>query len=291
MPASNPSPPGPASATAAGLVNLAVQTFAGVKTFAATLIASAGVQLGLLFNTNGSGSSDVVVKAGTSLADASVNAAAKLLSVRTGLNGGTEVESVYIKKGAIVGGGGGDCLRFSTTSVELLTTYMARLSAPFILYAAGTSAITETVRLIGARGDANLKCVTLGTEQASPNADCVLTQFAVAITTASSDAGNGTARARLMASGRLDQRGVVSATVGAETQNNPKGVNTLASGATSVTITNSLVTASSWVDVTFHADPGGRYWVTRAAGSFTVNVSAAPGANAPFSWEVATLLP
>lgn len=105
MPASNPSPPGPASATAAGLVNLAAQTFAGVKTFAATLIASAGVQLGLLFNTNGSGASDVVVKAGTSLADASVNAASALFAVRTGI-GGTEVDNFrVIKRGVLIGNG------------------------------------------------------------------------------------------------------------------------------------------------------------------------------------------
>lgn len=290
MPASNPSPPPDASGTIRGLVNTLAQTFAGVKTFVAAAVFSAGVQLGLLFNTNGTLSTDIVIKEGTSQPDGSVHANAKIWSARTGI-GGTEVESVYVKKGAVVGGGGGDCLRFSTTSVELLTTYMARLSAPFILYAAGTSAITETVRLIGSRGDANLKCTTFGTEQASPNADCVLSQFAVGITTASNDAGNGTARARVLASGRIDQRGTVSATVGNDTQNNPKGVNTLASGATTVTITNSLVTASSWVDITFHADPGGRVWVTRAAGSFTVNVSAAPGANAPFSWEVSTLLP
>lgn len=96
MPASNPSPPPDASGTVRGLVSLLAQTFAGVKTFTSTLIASAGIQLGLLFNTNGGGASDVVVKVGSSVADASVNFAAKLLSVRTGL-GGTEVEKLSIR--------------------------------------------------------------------------------------------------------------------------------------------------------------------------------------------------
>jgi hypothetical protein len=174
--------------------------------------------------------------------------------------------------------------------VNAASAQVLGLNKPLFLYATGTSAITETVRLVGQRGDAGLKCVVVGTEQSAPNADCELLRVAHSITSNANDAGNGTALARVTASGRLDQRGVVSGVVGADTQNNPKGVNTLASGATSVTITNSLVTASSWVDVTFHADPGGRYWVTRAAGSFTVSVSAAPGANAPFSWEVSTLL-
>lgn len=92
-------------------------------------------------------------------------------------------------------------------------------------------------------------------------------------------------------SGQISQVGAVSGAIGADTRNVALGTNTLASGATSVTITNSLVTTSTPVFVTFHADPGGRVWVTRAAGSFTVNVSSAPGANAPFSWEVKALLP
>lgn len=98
MPASNPSPPGPASGTVAGIVSLVAQTFAGAKTFLAAIIASAGVQVGLLFNTNGTGASDVAVKVGSSVADGSVSAAAKLLSVRTGLNGGTEVQKFAVEK-------------------------------------------------------------------------------------------------------------------------------------------------------------------------------------------------
>lgn len=92
------SPPPDASGTARGLVSLLAQTFAGVKTFTSRLVAAAGIELSSLWNTNGSGASDVGVKVGVSTADASVNAAAKLLSVRTGLNGGTEVEKAYFAK-------------------------------------------------------------------------------------------------------------------------------------------------------------------------------------------------
>lgn len=98
MPASNPSPPGPASATVAGIVNLIAQTFAGVKTFLGTIIASAGVQLGLLFNTNGTGASDRSIVVGTNVPDGSVNSSARLFTVATGV-GGTEVDHLRVTKG------------------------------------------------------------------------------------------------------------------------------------------------------------------------------------------------
>jgi hypothetical protein len=92
--------------------------------------------------------------------------------------------------------------------------------------------------------------------------------------------------------GRIDQRGTDSSgTPGAAIIDRPAGINAIASGATSVTITNSLVASNSRVMVTFHADHGAaRWWVTRAVGSFTVNLSAAATANAAFSWEVSSLL-
>lgn len=100
-----PSPPPDATSTVRGLINRFAQTFDGVKTFLGLIVANAGIQLGLLFNTNGSGASDVVVKAGTSLADASVNAAAALFAVKTGI-GGTEVDNFrVIKRGVLIGNG------------------------------------------------------------------------------------------------------------------------------------------------------------------------------------------
>lgn len=93
--------PGPfsrlATSLVSGLVSIAAQTFAGVKTFTSALIASAGIQVASLFNTNGTGASDVGVKVGFSTPDGSVNSAAKPLSVRTGI-GGTEVEKLWCDK-------------------------------------------------------------------------------------------------------------------------------------------------------------------------------------------------
>lgn len=80
-----------------GLVSIASQTFAGAKTFTSALIASAGIQLASLWNTNGGSASDVCVKVGTNLSDGSVNATAKLLQVSTGI-GGTEVPKWYVDK-------------------------------------------------------------------------------------------------------------------------------------------------------------------------------------------------
>lgn len=105
MPGTSPSGPLDASATQRGLVNRFAQTFAGVKTFLGLIIASAGIQVASLFNTNGSGASDVVVKAGTSLADGSVNAAATLFAVKTGI-GGTEADNFrVVKRGVYIGNG------------------------------------------------------------------------------------------------------------------------------------------------------------------------------------------
>lgn len=50
-----------------------------------------------LYSTVGTGSTDVATKAGTSAADGSTHASAKLFSIRTGI-GGTEVEKAYFEK-------------------------------------------------------------------------------------------------------------------------------------------------------------------------------------------------
>lgn len=94
------SPPPAASGTVPGLVSLLAQTFAGAKTFLGQIVASAGIQVASLFNTNGTGASDQVVKVGTTVADASVNATAKLFSVWTSI-GGSEVERLTLTKNGL----------------------------------------------------------------------------------------------------------------------------------------------------------------------------------------------
>ena len=280
-----PSPPPPATSTTPGILTALAQAIGGVKTFVAAAIFSAGVQVGLLFNTNGTGASDVVVKVGTSVADASVVAGARLLSVRTGI-GGTEVERFYVDKF------GGIVTSFTSTFTGGWTTgNSCTMSDGASLTMQGAGAGGQVITIGAFTGDRAIIRNNFGAAGAS----ATVPAFSMEHTNGALDAGdtlvafrdNSVDLARITATGRVDQNGLDrSATIGADTQNRPIGINTLASGATTVTITNSLVSTASHIEVTFHADPGGRGWVTKTAGSFTVNVSAAPGANAPFSWEV-----
>lgn len=82
-----------------------------------------------------------------------------------------------------------------------------------------------------------------------------------------------------------------SATPGAATINKLAGISAIASGSSTVVITNNLVTTSSHILLTWHADHGApRWWVVRNAGSFTVTLSASATANTSFSWAVKTAL-
>jgi hypothetical protein len=84
-----------------------------------------------------------------------------------------------------------------------------------------------------------------------------------------------------------------SASPGAATINKPTGISAIAGGATSVVITNSIATTTMRVNITWLGDLGAQSkvpWVTRAAGSFTVNVGTAPAGAVAFSWELAAIL-
>ena len=110
MPALNNSPPPDASSTQRGLVSIAAQSFEGVKTFAKRIVASLGVSAGAamleLSSDLGGGSSDLATKLGTTVANASVSATAKLATFRTGI-GGTEVEKLAVlSTGQLIGDGG-----------------------------------------------------------------------------------------------------------------------------------------------------------------------------------------
>jgi hypothetical protein len=87
-----------ASGAVSGLLSGLAQTIAGIKTFTSVIIASAGVQTASVFSTNGAGAGDVVLKVGTTQADASVNDAATLWSLVTGLGTGSEVQRFSLTK-------------------------------------------------------------------------------------------------------------------------------------------------------------------------------------------------
>ncbi len=257
MPGLTPSSPPNASATVRGLVSTLAQTFAGPKTFLARIVATLGITSGAarldLRSDLGANAADVCSVVGSTVADGSVNAGAKLISARTGL-GGTEVEYLFFTKaGALAipaGVAGSWALDFAGGQFFVRTSGVA--VAQFLNSGGFRSGYTIDINpLFGA-------FITL----------------------------------QLNSDGRVNQRGTDSgAAPGAATANNAAGINAIASGATSVTITNSLVAANSRVMVTWHADHGAaRWWVTRAAGSFTVTLSAAATANAAFSWEVSSLL-
>jgi hypothetical protein len=247
------SPPPDASGTARGLVNLVAQTFAGAKTFVATIIASAGIQVGLLFNTNGGTSGDRGVVVGFSTADGSVNANAKPLSAGTGI-GGSYVEKFFVDKNGDVytpvGGGFGRWFGSSGGASSF---------APYSTLARIT--------------------------YSSANCDLDNSGWSLYL--------SSVALARWTLAGRFDQQGTDSSgSPGAATVAKPIGKNAIALGASSVVITNSLVTASSVILITPHARDATckELIAVPAAGSFTVSGSANATAALPFSWEVKTLL-
>lgn len=259
MPGTSPSGPLDASATQRGLVNLLAQTFAGVKTFTSALIASAGIQLGLLFNTNGAGASDVVVKAGTSTADASVNAGAKLLSLRTGLNGGTEVEHAAQVKGALIEAG--------NVAFGEVVNSRAGVAQGHVGWFAGASEIG----IYNANTAAAL-ALNIGTGRSRASGSFT-----------SGGVVTGTGLAISTAPPLNSATGTPGATV---TQNADKGRITVPAGATSVTVTNSSASANSFVAVEWESLSGVTHSVSYAAGSFTVTFSAALGSSLTFRYFV-----
>lgn len=285
-----PSAPPDANGTSRGFLSAVAQIVGGAKTFLATIIASAGIQVASLFNTNGTGASDVAVKVGTSTADGSVNASAKLLSARTGL-GGSEVERFFIDKlGGIVGGVAGTNAQQRIIAVERSATAFevsqgVGLQTPAIILRQVTGG--KSVALLAGTGGTMISFDDTAAFSIGPE---VRSQHN------SGTPGNApTLTFQVTGSAGINIRGTDdSATVGNSTVNKPSGINTLASGATTVTITNSLVpnpaTTKVRIKIDWRADPGGRWWVTQNNGSFTVNVSAAPGANASFNWEVVGII-
>jgi len=263
-----PSAPPDASATQRGFLNTLSQVVAGAKTFLSTIIASAGIQVASLFNTNGTGSTDVGVRVGVSTADGSVNASAKLLSVRTGI-GATEVEYIFARKSE---------LTFWGPAVTLVkwdnggANQWQMRASPTTNFSIGINASAEYLKLRASDG-------------------FISTDFGIAVGDGSF--GSNASYLRIAAgSARIDQWGTDSTgSPGAATINKPTGKSAIASGASTVVITNSLVATTSRVMVTFHGDHGAaRWWVVVGAGSFTVTLSAAASANTSFSWEVSNIL-
>lgn len=296
-----PSPPPDASGTVRGLVGLVAQTFAGIKTFTSAIVASAGVRVASIFNNNGTGASDVGVKVGVSTADGSVNAAAKPFSVRTGI-GGTEVEKFWVDKGGDFRTGGtvgstgwfrGQSATLGYLSIDdsngsrivwggqtiTLGTGITLNSTGAYLNVYTTTGITRSFAADGAAAVAH----DIDTNSAWSNVTAKIMRWLTA----------GAERAAVTALGRFDQFGTDSTgTPGAATINKPTGKSSIAIGAASVVITNSLVSTASRVIITPHArDTTCKELIAvPAAGSFTVSGTANATAALPFSWQVSNII-
>jgi Pectate lyase superfamily protein len=220
----------------------------------------------------GATGTDIATIAGSTVATASLAAGAQLLSIQSGI-GGTATnharfvynlsssynETTLAGLQAIADGG-----NIKRISIDPTNT---------------TGAISLVSRL--ATGDGAIACIATH-DRAQTDLGRLF----------SGQLFGGTETFAVRNTGRIDQQGTdSSATPGAATINKPSGISAVASGATTVVITNSLATASSKILLTWYGDSGAaRTWVTRAAGSFTVNLSSAAAAATSFGWEVGGLL-
>lgn len=234
----------------------------------------------------GGTSGETCVQLGSSVADASVNANARLLGVGTGI-GGTYIERLYVLKA------GTDGFSLKNTSTGGLLT-METSSGTTI----GWGGVSQTVY------DSNnsITSAPVSVWNRSNAADGASAVAAYSHATAGwtnanaklhSFRNNLTENAAIAASGRLDQAGTDStATPGAATINKPIGKSAIAAGSASVTITNSLVTTGSHIIFSPHNSDltCKELYVIPGAGSFTLSGSAAATATLAFSWRVSGLL-
>lgn len=202
----------PASSGVSGLVNTIAQSFQGVKTFLASLVAAAGLEVqsaalhvtgapsGLTAGAHAwMGSYNGSSAAALWLGNASTSPSASNYSILAYAGGGLFLNAppnnpiTFAHNAVSIGTlSSTGVFTLGTTTLNNGNVTLSKSSAPVFIYAAGSSGTTETVRLVAQRGDAALKCVVAGTEQASPNAAAVLFQTAKGVVTTASDAGNGT---------------------------------------------------------------------------------------------------
>lgn len=235
--------------------NLVTSALATLQSVLTNLVYATGATL-VLRSSLGAGSSDIAVKVGTSETDGTVNTSARLFSACTGI-GGTEVERAYVNK----------------TSFNLV----GHLSS---------SRFGLEERTGGASSQMAFRVAAITPMAFDISSGAVWVHYALRFFNAA-----GTVEvAQIDTNGELRQSGTDSSgSPGAATINKPTGKSAIASGATSVVITNSLVAAGDQVFITWHGDLGTQSkipWVTTAAGSFTVNVGTAPGSAVAFCWSV-----
>ena len=230
---------------------------------ASSVIAPAG-QSAVIAGPLGAGATDVVTKAGSTQAEATVNATAALFQVLAGI-GGTEVaHAFFLKTGLTFPGAGTNAIKWDNN-----------VAGNFWFINGNTT------------GNMNMgfNTTNLWTGRFSDlgNVFGTLIEFNP----------SGSALAKISGLGQLDQSGTDSSgSPGAAVINKPTGKSAIAIAAASVVITNSICAATSRVMIT----PQSRDATCKeliavpGAGSFTVSGSAVATAAVVFSWEVSNLL-
>lgn len=315
-----------ASDVAQGIVTTAAQTFAGVKTFLAAIVASAGIRL----SDGAAATPSMTFDADTGVGIyrwGAVGMGWSTGGVFRGILYGSGSESRYY-------GPGNPALQLSTTYAKLttLTQGLTLTSTTTELSAAGGTGASDVINKIGTstadasvNSNATLFMISTGIGGVEVQRLGVRTngqasgfslfgvgtngEFAInnsvgtvvkwANNSFTLDGSNFTFANQVFGNiFRVGGGGVISmsgtdssGTPGAATINKPAGKSAIAAGASSVVITNSLVTASSHIVITPHARDATckELIVVPAAGSFTVSGSANATAALAFSWEVKTL--
>lgn len=235
--------------------SLATGASGALATFEAMeFLAMAGLPA-TLRSSQGALATDVAVKVGTTVADVSVNAAAKLFVVAAGING-TQVDALWATKTHF----GGSIFRGKSASLGFVSSDDA----------AGTR--------VG-YGSCEVRVSSASVAILAGRFDVGVGFFQVSHTTG------------LMERAGTDS----SATPGAAAINKPTGKSAIAAGAANAVITNSLVTAASRINITPMENATANaefrsYKVTPAAGSFTVTLSSAVTLTWPFAWEVNAII-
>lgn len=257
-----------AGAAQAGAVTTGAQEFGGAKTLTGAILAgvttiteavvalvrAVGVSL-VLRSSLGAGASDKCVVVGSSDTDANVNASAKVWVAATGI-GGTQVDKVWVDKAGNIRTVAGGRFRGSSASGGYIGCDDS--AGASMVFGTNTLAVTSA-----------------------------LLSF--------TDTSVGGVIFKMLSSGAVSWRGNDrSATIGADTQNRPTGINTIASGATTCRITNNLVpdpaTTKACIRVEWRGDHGAaRHWVVQGNGYFDVTLSAAAGGDTSFDWAVTGL--
>lgn len=299
----------PADGSRPGLLTHLAQVIGGVKTFLGLIVASAGIQVGSLFNTNGTGASDRVIQLGTSQPFAAANATAKLFSVWYGL-GGVETEQLTLTKNGLYFNGypnsaiscSGSWLQLGVLPVRCDSYfYSTQNSTAFYSTAGGAFSSIGTTRIWNEQGGAGASDIAI--KAGFFVADGTVNPTAKLLSLRTGLGGTEVEKFSILKDGSLSSGGVVTGTgfaistappltaatgtPGATvTQNADKGRITVPAGATSVVVTNSAASANSFVSLTWEALANVHHSISYAAGSFTVTFSAALGSSLTFRYTL-----